>query len=167
MSNPSLSLSRVATPALTNRVLEVRRALATADPSIGFLAPPSQRQSFPEDVPPSYQEFLRLADGAACGVVMLYESEGLSGHQVLAKGLPGGRARWFCFGAAEDYALVMDRHTGAVYLVPFEDHFDEENALGNLEYFLLNSVFGEEYADFLLDPDNDPWYQLIRPGKTA
>ena len=94
---------------------------------------------------------------------MLYESEGLAEHQLPARQLPGGLSRWFCFGAVEDYPLVMDRRTGSVHLVPLEGDFDEENALGDLDHFLMTSVFGEEYADFVLNPESDPWYQLIRP----
>ena len=93
---------------------------------------------------------------------MLFESEGLSAQQSAAKQLPGGASRWFCFGAVEDYPLVMDRRNGSVHLAPLEGDFDEENSLGDLDYFLATSVFGEEYADFVLDPESDPWYQLIR-----
>jgi len=161
MSKQSRSLRSVVNPTLKQRIAAVREVLEASDPTIGFLAPPSTRQAFPEQVPASYQEFLREVDGMAGGVVMLYESEGLSAHQAPAKQLPGGASRWFCFGAVEDYPLVMDRRTGAVHLVPLEGDFEEEDSLGNLDYFLITSVFGEEYADFALDPANDPWYQLI------
>jgi len=149
-------------PPLKERMAEVRRRLKDADPTIGFLAPPAPRQSFPAEVPVSYQEFLREADGAACGVVMLYESKGLLQQQASVKDIPGGRQRWFCAGSVEDYPIVIDRRTGAVHLVPLEGHFDFDNSLGDLDYFLLTSVFGPDYADFVLDPEADPWYQLVR-----
>ena len=92
---------------------------------------------------------------------MLYESEGLLAHQVAAKDIPGGRQRWFCAGSVEDYPIVIDRQTGAVHLVPLEGHFDPDNSLGDLDYFLMTSVFGPEYVDFVVDPESDPWYQLV------
>ena len=149
------------TPELRERIRKARQALETADPTIGFLAPPSLRQSFPAEVPLSYQQFLREVDGAACGVVMLYESDGLLNHQVDAKALSGGRSRWFCFGAVEDYPLVMDRRSGAVHLVSEEGDVDEDQSLGDLDYFLLTSVLGPEYADFVMSPEEDPWHQLV------
>ena len=149
-------------PQFKKRIAEVRRALKNADPTIGFLAPPANRRSFPEEVPVPYQEFLREVDGAACGVVMLYESEGLLRRQACAKDLPGGRQRWFCVGSVEDYPIVIDRQSGAVFLVPSEGQLDMQDSLGELDYFLHNSVFGPEYADFVTNPEDDPWFQLVR-----
>ena len=159
---PPFSCRDSLTPELRERIAQIRRALETADPTVGFLAPPSLRLSFPEGTPLSYQECLHEMDGAACGVVMLYEGEGLLQHQSDAKSLPGGRQRWFSFGAVEDYPLVMNRHSGGVYLVPVEGDFDEEESLGDLDHFLLTAVFGSEYEDFVTNPENDAWYQLVR-----
>jgi hypothetical protein len=150
------------TPELRERIALIRRALEAADPTIGFLAPPSLRKSLPEDVPLSYQEFLREVDGAACGVVMLYEADGLLQHQADAKSLPGGRQRWFCFGAVEDYPLVIDRESDAVHLVPVEGDFDEAESMGTLDHFLIASVLGPEYEEFIIYPEDDAWYQFVR-----
>lgn len=148
--------------ALQQRILSIRERLSGSGNTAGYFAPGSTHASFPAEVPTAYQEFLRQVDGAVCGVVLLYGSDGLSAHQVEVKGLSGGRARWFCFGAVEDYPLVLDRPSGAVYLVPDEGPVDEDSSLGELDYFLLTSVFGAEYADFVVDAESDPWYQLVR-----
>jgi hypothetical protein len=150
------------TPTLRARIAEIRKKLEKVDPTTGFLALPSTHQTFPTEVPRSYQEFLREVDGAACGVVMLFESEGLLKQQGMAKDLPGGRLRWFCIGSVEDYPIVIDGQTGAVHLVPLEGSIDLDSSLGDLDYFLATSVFGVEYSDFVVDPEADPWYQLVR-----
>ena len=148
---------------LKARLADVRRDLqAHADSTIGFLAPPSLRRSFPEEVPPVYQEFLREVDGAVCGVVMLFESDDLLQKQKLAKDAPGGKQRWFCFGSVEDYPLVLDRQSGAVNLISEDHAVDFGESLGDLDYFLLTCVFGPEYADFVIDPEEDGWYHLVR-----
>ncbi len=150
------------TPELKAQIHHVRQKLADhGDPTVGFLAPPSLKQSFPPEIPLVYQQFLREADGAACGVVILFESENLVRQQTPAKSLPGGRQKWFCFGSVEDYPLVLEIKTGAVHLLPVEGDFDPDDALGDLDSFLLSSVFGEEYADFVVLAEDDAWYQLI------
>jgi hypothetical protein len=149
--------------ALKSRLIDIRRVLeGLSDHAIGFLAPPSLRHSFPEEVPTAYQEFLREVDGAVCGVVMLYESDDLLQKQRLAKEAPGGKQRWFCFGSVEDYPLLLDRQTGAVNLISPDEQVDFGESLGDLDYFLLTCVFGPEYADFVVDPEEDGWYQLVK-----
>jgi hypothetical protein len=148
---------------LKKRIAQVRQALAANDdPSIGFLAPPCTHASLPSQVPASYQDFLRAADGAVCGVVMLHESEALLTKQGPAQSLPGGRQRWFCIGDVDEKALVMDLRIDAVHAVDPEDDFDPDESLGSLDYVLLTYVFGEGYAEFVPDPDDDPWFVMLK-----
>ena len=75
---------------LRTRIGVIRRALELgADPSIGFLALPSTHRTFPAGIPLSYQEFLREAEGAVCGLVLLFESDDILKYQLPAKALPG------------------------------------------------------------------------------
>ena len=148
---------------LKARMETVRRALAAhEEPAPGFLAPPAEHLSFPKEVPPGYQEFLRLADGAVCGVVILYESDELLRKQGPAKELPGGRQRWFCIGDVDNKPLIMDNRINAVHLIDPEEKFDPDESLGDVEYFLLTYVFGDNYSEFVYDPADDPWYMLLQ-----
>lgn len=150
-------------PQLKARIDRMRKALEkNPDPSIGFLAPPARRPVFPAEVPLPYQDFLREADGAVCGVVTLYESEQLVGQQSICKSLPGGRSHWFCIGLVEEKALVMDVRNNTVHIIDPEEDFDLDESLGELDHALLTGVFGNDYADLVLDVSDDPWYALIR-----
>ena len=118
-------------PLLKSRIDRMRKALErNPDPSIGFLAPPSRRSVFPAEVPRPYQEFLREADGAVCGVVTLYESEELVRKQGIGKTLPGGRSRWFCIGMVDEKPLVMDVRMNTVHVVDPDEKFDPDESLG-------------------------------------
>ncbi len=152
---------------LKKRIEHLRYVLgSTDDPAAaGDLAPPSDRPSFPQEVPKSYQAFLRVADGAVCGVIDLYESAEVLGRQAAAKPLPGGRKRWFCIGEVEEQALVMEVSENTVHLVDPETASIPGESLGELDYFLLTSVFGEGYAEFVFDPEEDLWYQLLQKLK--
>lgn len=148
---------------MKSRIFRLRRALEEShDPSIGFLAPPSRRSLFPSEVPLPYQEFLRQADGAVCGVVTLFESEELLQQQAIGKALPGGRHRWFRIGSVDEKALVMDTRMNTLHVVDPEEKFDPDESLGELDYALLTCVFGDDYADFIADPADDPWYAFIK-----
>jgi hypothetical protein len=141
----------------------VRRALDQgADPSVGFLALPSTHRTFPAEIPLPYQEFLREADGAVCGVILLFESDDILKYQMPAKALPGGRQRWFCIGSVEEAPLVLDSRMNAVYHLDPESAFDPDDSLGDLDHFLLTCVFGADYQEFVPDPSDDPWFRLLQ-----
>ena len=149
---------------LAARIDELRRALDRAGAEakeIGYLAPPSARATFPQEVPASYQAFLRLADGAVCGQVHLYESAQLLQQQAPAKNLRGGRPRWFCIGEACDQTLVMDVMANTVHLVDPSDPRSPGESLGEFDYFLVEDVFGDGYADLVPEAVDDPWLQFL------
>jgi hypothetical protein len=149
---------------LKSCIQEFRKAIAAAeDPSeIGYLAPPSRHQTFPEQVPPSYQAFLREADGAVCGVVHLYESDGLLQRQAVTRTLPGGKQKWFCIGDADESPLVVNIAENTVHCLDSEDGFTPGESFGEVDYFILEDVFGDGYAEFVDDPEEDPWHRLVR-----
>ena len=148
---------------LRAKIRAARRALdEVADPSIGFLAHPSTHRTFPAEIPLTYQEFLREADGAACGVVLLFESDDILKSQMPAKALPGGRQRWFCIGSVEEAPLVIDIRLNAVYRLDPESAFDPDDSLGDLVHFLITYVFGADYQEFVPDPSDDPWLRLLQ-----
>ena len=148
---------------LREKIARVRRALEKCeDVSIGFLAHPSTHRTFPAEIPLSYQQFLREADGAACGVILLFESEDILKYQQPAKMLPGGRQRWFCFGSVDDASLVLDVLLNAVYQVHPDDTFDPDDSLGDLDHFLLTCVFDTEYQEFISNPSDDAWFQVLQ-----
>lgn len=148
---------------LRSRIGLVRLALEnSADSTIGFLALPSTHRTFPPEIPLSYQQFLREADGAACGVVLLFESDDILKYQLPAKTLPGGRQRWFCFGSVDEASLLLDVRMNAVYRVDPDEAFDPDDSLGDLDHFLLTCVFDTEYQEFVADPSADAWFQLLK-----
>jgi hypothetical protein len=148
---------------LKSCIQECRNVLARAKDAadIGYIAPPSQHQTFPEQVPASYQAFLREADGAVCGVVHLYESDGLLQRQKVTRTLPGGRQKWFCIGTVDESSLVVDIAENTVHCLDPEG-FTPGESFGELDYFLLENIFGDGYAEFVRDPEDDPWHRLVR-----
>ena len=93
---------------------------------------------------------------------MLHESEALLAKQDPVQELPGGRQRWFCIGAVEDKALVMDVRQSAVHVVDPDDDFDPDESWGSLDYVLLTHIFGEGYAEFVPDVEDDPWLAMLK-----
>jgi hypothetical protein len=148
---------------LKERIERVRQVLTESDdPSIGFLAPPCEHDSFPPQVPLSYQHFLRAADGAVCGQIILHESDELLRKQTTLHELPGGKQRWFCIGSIDEKIVVMDLRLDAVHVVDPEEKFDPDDALGSLDYFLSTYVFGLDYAELVFDAEDDLWYRMLK-----
>jgi hypothetical protein len=153
---------------LRARIALLRRALEESDdPEIGFIALPSTHRTFPQEIPRPYQEFLREADGLACGVVLLYESDDILKHQAPAKTLPGGRQRWFCIGSAGENPLFLEARMNAVFCMNPEEEMDSDGSLGDLDYFLLNNVFGKGYEEFVEDSCGDRWLEFLEQTKEA
>jgi hypothetical protein len=148
------------TDELAARIEELRKAAARSSDDPGFIAPPYKGATLPLRIPPAYQDFLWKADGAVCGVVHLFDSADVLSHQREADVLLRTH-RWFCFGRVEDDLLILDTVEGTVSRIAPEDHVSPEEAMGEFEYFLLNYVFGQDYAEFVPHPQDDPWYQLL------
>jgi hypothetical protein len=150
-------------PSLISRMAELRQAIAECpDPeAVGYLGDPYQGAKLPERIPESYQAFLRVANGAVCGSVDLYEASEVLAKQRDAAALSRHGRRWFCIGSAQDNLLLMDVADGAVCVVNAEEDADPGEAFGELDYFLLNHVFGPEYAELVADVQDDPWYELL------
>jgi|GEM_PF-2280478 len=147
---------------LKQRIAEIRNALAESDdPSIGLLSAGTTQNHMPSEIPAIYKDFLREVDGAVCGMVTLYEHDELLGQQELMKKLPGGRHHWFCFGEIESKALILDTRLNTVHVFDPEEKFDPDESLGEFDYALLTYVFGEGYAELVLNPADDGWYQLL------
>ena len=154
--------------ALRERISFYRRLLQKPEHlTAGFIALPSTHRTFPDSIPVPYQEFLREADGLACGDVLLYQSDDILQQQAPAKDMPGGRARWFCIGSLGDNPLFIEVRSLAVYSLPLEGEFDPDDALGELDYFLLTYVFGPDYKEFSLNACDDEWLALVLEQNAA
>jgi hypothetical protein len=130
--------------------------------AVGHFFPGYQGISFPAAIPSSYQAFLRVANGAVCGAIDLYEVKEILFKQQPVMALPGGKRRWFCIGDVLEAPLVMDVAEQTVHLVQAEDPGRAEESLGEFDYFLETCVFGADYLDLVPDGEQDAWFELTQ-----
>ncbi|MFJ5540722.1 hypothetical protein [Micromonospora chalcea] len=155
----------------------VRRLAAV----LGRLAPPYGPEELPppvsldeplDDIAPGYAEFLRLADGAACGStgdIRLWSAAAVRRTPWMADGLPGGDARWCGVADVLQNPVFAERATGEVWW--FSDlnivwYTDTELAsfakladdvTGFIDYLIL----GPGYVQHISGGQDDPWLQAL------
>lgn len=116
----------------------------------------------------SYSNFLHICDGLCLGTVVLFGTVDLLKNQYMMTEIEGGTKEWLCIGHILYENLVINRLTGNVFL--FHDAYfykgfgsaSDVVSLGNLEYFLLNYVFGELYLEISPSKYEDEWYIFLK-----
>jgi hypothetical protein len=150
------------TPELAARISTLRLVLANSPDAddAGLIGPPYAGTTLPQRIPPIYQDFLRVANGAACGAVELFDASTILAHQ---REVGVARShRFFCFGRVEGDVFLLDVTDGTVSQIAPNEKVRPEEALGEFDYFLLNHVFGQGYAELVQDAEDDAWFRLLR-----
>lgn len=132
---------------LWTRIERVRSAL-DSDPDgivVGQIEPPALNVPPPLLVHTELADFLKVANGARCGAVILFGTEELLRQQFVCDYLPGGGKRWLCIGYSVDAPLVLDRQNGQVSeMSPPDGEIELLRCFGSFDK-LLGALFNEGY----------------------
>lgn len=106
--------------------------------------------------------FLRMCDGARCGVIDLWPLEHIPGQQYRIENFPGA-VEWLSVGQVLYEPLVLNRISGKVKLLTygFPPVIDGPE-YGSFNDFLQESVFGSGYLSLALNDQNDDWALLLK-----
>lgn len=150
----------------------VRAALAAVPDSYMFAEfQPGSRDPMP-DIPEGLRDLLTLADGLRAGWVVVFPYRELDRNQFhlddadTVQLMGGDRDRWLCFGLVDDFPLVMERPTGAIWWFPelwLEYSFMAtrfERLADDVDDFVDRFLLGEGYAR--LTGSRDWWWDFQR-----
>jgi hypothetical protein len=146
---------------LQDRIERVRSALQ-ADPDgirIGWVNAAAAEVPQPLQRYDELAQFLRVADGACCGEVVLFGVGQLSEDQFIGASLPGRRPRWLWLGNASDAPLVFDRETQRVSEADPEGATELLRCFGSVDE-LLRALFGSAYLT-VAGVTSSRWYELL------
>jgi hypothetical protein len=161
-------------PDLRELIEHLRATLEADQPAtlsfalIGDGAPADQ---IPAEVPEPVRDLLEVADGIDAGDFTLagtgniaYRQQGLEIMPDFT-GVAAEPGEWYYLGTLSQEPVLLRRDTGAVWWFPqtstdaYYAREEFEEAMPNLEYFLVYYVFGPGYAD--VGSDHDGWWNFL------
>lgn len=109
-----------------------------------------------------YYDFLQECDGARCGAIDIFDYELFVESQYRVSYIPGGFDEWLCIGQIVYEPMVLNKNNGHIYLF-FQGNETEisPERFSCFDDFLIDYVFGKNYADIVPDANNDEWYIFI------
>jgi hypothetical protein len=161
--------------ALEDRLAIVRAALLERADSAryGSITPGLTGEVGP-DVPESYLNFLRVANGAFCGAIVLFGYPTVSDMQwyvetaaeYYRESVGASANEWYCVGTVVEDPYLLSRRTGEVWHFPdvglpwtFAGRF--ERLAGSIEEFVLRYAMGDRYAT-QSSWEASPWLATLR-----
>jgi hypothetical protein len=105
-----------------------------------------------------WDRFLAEADGGRFGSIDLWSADELDQKQFYASEMPGGSGAWLVIGQILYEPLAVSRETNQVVLYARNC---EPKDLGEIDYLLAHTVFGDGYASVIPDAEQEEWWQLI------
>ncbi|MEC4016977.1 hypothetical protein [Streptomyces sp. H27-D2] len=122
--------------------------------------------------PRDYVDFLKLANGAIFGRIVVFDAKTVGDMQFYADPTEGtpvqlGREEWFCFGKVNDDPLFIRRTDSSVWgfrdmgALWWQSEIFESLEDG-LDSFVRGKAFGDGYLSFTSAEADDPWWQVLR-----
>ena len=159
--------------ALEDRIAVVRAALRERDDSARYGSiPPGLTGEVGPDVPESYLDFLRVANGAYCGAIVLFGYPTVSDMQYYVETATEyypdevDAPDWYCVGTVVDDPYLLHRRTGEVWHFPdigvpwtFAGRF--ERLAESIDEFILRYAMGDQYST-QASWEASPWLATLR-----
>ena len=160
--------------ALEDRIAVVRAALREHDDSARYGSIPPGLTGEAPDVPESYLDFMRVANGAFCGAIVLFGYPTVSEMQYYVEtaaeyypdSVGASATDWYCVGTVVDDPYLLNRRTAEVWHFPdvglpwtFGGRF--ERLAESIEEFVLRYAMGDRYST-QASWEQSPWLATLR-----